>query len=170
MISKGALTKINPATLVASTTLDSSKQLSKEIFGYDFVGLLVKLFIFYSVGFVIAKVMEAIIFSRGVFTTLANLFGFQIPNSEQLPTALINLFGETGLHGFKFWDFVKIISVLLVIAEFFQYLNTQKMTGGKPSPMTMGIFTLIIISLGLVTIPELLKRIKGMDFNLESLR
>lgn len=170
MISKGALTKINPATAIGSMTLDSGKQLSKEIFGYDFVGLLVKLFIFYAVAFVIAKVMEAIIFSRGVFTTLANLLGFQIPNSEQLPTSLINLFGEQGFHGFKFWDIVKMISILMVTAEFFQYLNTQKSLGGKPSPMTMGIFTLIIISLGLVTIPELLKRIKGMDFNLESLR
>ena len=170
MLSKGALTKINPATMAASTTLGAGKQLSKEIFGYDFVGLLIKLFIFYAVAFVFAKFMEAVIFTRGAFTIIAGTLGFKIPTSEQLPQSLKDLFGEQGVKGLKFWDIVKIISILLVTAEFFQYLNNQKNSGGESSPMTIGIFTLIIISLGITTVPELVKRFKGMDFNLEELK
>ena len=51
-----------------------------------------------------------------------------------------------------------------------RYLNQNKALGGKSSPMTIGIFTLIIVALGLTTIPELIQRVKGTDFNLEALR
>ena len=139
------ITKLNPATAVTSATLQTGKTVSKEIFGYDFVGLIVKLAVFYTLG-------------------------FNIPQSDQLPDSLKNLFGEQGVKGFKFWDIIKVISILLVIAEFSRYVNTNKSLNAKSSPMTIGIFTLIIITLGLTTIPELYKRVKGTDFNLESLR
>jgi hypothetical protein len=158
------ITKLNPATAVTSATLQTGKTVSKEIFGYDFVGLIVKLAVFYLVAFVFAKIMETIIFSRGAFKIIANTLGFNIPQADQLPDSLKNLFG------FKFWDIIKVISILLVIAEFSRYVNTNKSLNAKSSPMTIGIFTLIIITLGLTTIPELYKRVKGTDFNLESLR
>lgn len=167
MLSKG---KINPASIVASHGISQSKQMSKEMFGYDFVGLLIKLFIFYAVAFVFAKFMEGVIFTRGAFVIIANTLGFSIPNSEQLPQSLKDLFGETGVGGFKFWDIIKIISILLVTAEFFRYVNTQKNLGGKSSPMTVGIFSLIIMALGITTVPELIKRFKTTDFNLEAMR
>jgi|TARA_R110002012_G_scaffold12918_2_gene56676 hypothetical protein len=164
------ITKLNPATAVTSATLQTGKTVSKEIFGYDFVGLIVKLAVFYLVAFVFAKIMETIIFSRGAFKIIANTLGFNIPQADQLPDSLKNLFGEQGVKGFKFWDIIKVISILLVIAEFSRYVNTNKSLNAKSSPMTIGIFTLIIITLGLTTIPELYKRVKGTDFNLESLR
>ena len=114
--------------------------------------------------------MEAIIFSRGAFVILANTLGFNIPNVDQFPQSLKDLFGETGIKGFKFWDIIKIVSILLVTAEFMRYVNTNKALGAKSSPMTIGIFTLIIVALGLTTVPELIQRVKGTDFNLESLR
>lgn len=170
VLSTGALTKLNPATLIASQALGTGKQISKEIFGYDFVGLMLKLFIFYAVAFIISKFFEAIILGQGAMITFLNLFGLKIPTSDIIPDFIKGLFSNTGVKGFKFWDIVKIISILLVTAEFFQYMNSQKNSGGKSSPMTMGLFTLIIIGLGLTTIPELIKRFKATDFNLESLR
>ena len=163
-------TKLNPASAVATTGLQAGKAVSKEIFGYDFVGLIVKLFVFYTVAFVFAKFMEGVIYARGSFSIIANTLGFNIPNSDQLPQSLKDLFGEQGVKGFKFWDIIKIVSILLVVAEFMRYVNTNKALGAKSSPMTIGIFTLIIVALGLTTIPELIQRVKGTDFNLEALR
>ena len=170
ILSKSAITKLNPSSAIASTGLQAGKQVSKEIFGYDFVGLIVKLVVFYGVALVIAKVMEAIIFARGAFVILANTLGYNIPSADQLPQSFKDLFGETGVKGFKFWDIIKIVSILLVVAEFMRYVNTNKALGSKASPMTIGIFTLIIVALGLTTIPELIQRVKGTDFNLEALR
>ncbi len=170
LLGKSAITKLNPATAVATTGIQTGKQISKEMFGYDFVGLIIKLAVFYGVALIIAKVMEAIIWSRGAFTILANTLGFSIPSNEQLPQTLKDLFSEQGVKGFKFWDIIKIISILLVTAEFMRYMKTNKAIGGKASPMTIGIFTLIIVALGLTTVPELIQRVKGTDFNLEALR
>jgi len=163
-------TKLNPASAVATTGIQAGKAVSKEIFGYDFVGLIVKLFVFYAVAFIFAKFMEGVIYARGAFSIIANTLGFNIPNSDQLPQSLKDLFGETGVKGFKFWDIIKIVSILLVTAEFMRYVNTNKALGAKSSPMTIGIFTLIIVALGLTTVPELIQRVKGTDFNLEALR
>ena len=170
ILSKSAITKLNPASAVATTGIQAGKQVSKEIFGYDFVGLIVKLFVFYAVAFVFAKFMEGVIYARGAFSIIANTLGFSIPSNEQLPQSLKDLFGEQGVKGFKFWDIIKIVSILLVVAEFMRYVNTNKALGAKSSPMTIGIFTLMIVALGLTTIPELIQRVKGTDFNLEALR
>jgi hypothetical protein len=170
ILGKSAITKLNPASAVATTGIQAGKQVSKEIFGYDFVGLIIKLFVFYSVAFVFAKFMEGVIYARGAFSIIANTLGFNIPNADQLPQSLKDLFGDTGVKGFKFWDIIKIVSILLVTAEFFRYVNTNKALGAKASPMTIGIFTLMILALGLTTVPELIQRVKGTDFNLEAMR
>ena len=164
------ITKLNPATAVASGAIQVGKTASKEIFGYDFIGLIIKLAVFYGVAIIFAKFMEGVILARGGFVQLVKLLGYNVPTDEQYPQVLKDLFGEQGIKGFKFWDIIKVISILLVIAEFSRYVNTNKSLNAKSSPMTIGIFTLIIITLGLTTIPELYKRVKGTDFNLESLR
>ena len=113
---------------------------------------------------IFAKVMEAIVFARGSFVLLANLLGFSIPKEEQLPQTLKDLFNG-GIKGFKFWDVVKIVALLLVITEMMMYINQNRKVGSNPSPMTLGVFTLIIVSLGATTVPELVKRIKSADFS-----
>ena len=166
ILSKSAITKLNPSSAIASTAFQIGRDKAKESYGYDFVGLLVKLFVFYTIAFVFAKFMEGVIYARGAFTIIANTLGFNIPSSEQLPQSLKDLFGEQGVKGFKFWDIIKIISILLVTAEFFSYLNSVKTDPTKKSsPMTIGLFTLIILALGLTTVSELMQRVKGTDFN-----
>ena len=158
-----------PQTIIAKEGIGQARQFATEQFGYDFVGLIVKLTIFFTVALVFAKFMEAVIFVRGGFVLLANVLGFQIPSAEQIPDSLKKLFNG-GVGGFKFWDIVKLVAIALVVAEFVMYLSNQKNSGGKPSPMTIGIFVLIFSLLGITTVPELYKRIKGTDFNLEALR
>ncbi len=157
-------TKLNPALAVAGLTVDSAKFASKEIFGFDFVNLGLKLLVYFTVALIFAKVMEAIIFARGSFILIANLFGFNIPTEDQLPQTLKDLFNG-GIKGFKFWDVVKIVALLLVITEMVMYINQNRRMGSNPSPMTLGVFTLIIVSLGITTVPELVKRIKSADFS-----
>ena len=154
-----------PQTIIAREAVGQAQGFLNEKFGYDFVGLFVKIIVYFVIAFIFAKFMEAVIFTRGLWVTLANLLGFSIPSSEQVPDSMKKLF-DGGISGFKFWDIVKIILVILVIAEFIRYVNLPQ----KSSPMTIGIFVAIISMLALTTFPELIKRIKATDFNLEALR
>ncbi len=161
--------KITPQSILASTAIDMSKRVSVETFGYDFPSLVIKLGFFFLTGLLISKFMEAVIFTRGIFVLVANTLGFNVPSSDQVPESLKKLFSD-GYYGFKFWDIIKILAIILVIWEYFNYSRTQKSTNGKISPLTTGIFVLIITLLGLVTVPELINKLKSVDFNLESMK
>ncbi len=148
----------------SGTVETASKEISKEIFGFDFINLALKLVVYFAIALIFAKVMEAIVFARGTFVVLANLLGFSIPTSDQVPQSLKDLF-DGGIKGFKFWDIIKIIAILLVITEFMIYINQNKKVGSTPSPMTIGIFILIISVLAISTIPELFNRLKTAGFS-----
>ena len=221
LIQKSGVAKLNPATAIASTGIQAGKQVSKEMFGYDFVGLLMKIVVFFAVAYLaeifirgkiaveevltgtIEKVQAGkIVGEGGVFLGSSSIAGMVfsylfksatgedynwidtspiVPKSTppESKSGLSNfwsnekvkqLFSEQGFHGLNYWSIVKIIVILLVIAEFTQYLRMNKNLGGKSSPFTIAIFTLIIVALGLNTIPDLIKKVKTTDFNLEALR
>ena len=215
-------TKLNPASAVATTGIKAGKQVSKEVFGYDFVGLVMKIVVFFAVSylaeiFIRGKIAVEEVFSGtiekvqagkivgegGVFLGSSSIAGmvfsylYKSTTGEEYnwidttPIAtstddklnsksgfsnfwsnekIKQLFSEQGFHGLNYWSVIKIIVILLVIAEFSQYLKMNKNLGGKASSFTIAIFTLIIIALGLTTVPDLIKRIKTTDFNLEALR
>ncbi len=158
LLSKNVTSKINPASIVAGAIGGAVQSDLRERFNYDFVNLGIKLLIFFGTMFIFAKFMEAVIFVRGGFLIFANLLGFNIPKSEQLPQSLKDLFNG-GINGFKFWDIVKIVAILLVVAEFMRYMSNNQ--GAKSSPMTIGIFIAIIVILGITTIPELKTRLQN---------
>ena len=216
-------TKLNPATAIAGGSIKAGKAVSKEMFGYDFVGLLMKIVVFFAVSYLaeifirgkiaveevltgtIEKVEAGkIVGEGGVFLGSSSIAGmifsylyksttgqeYNWIDTTPLDTStddsksnsksgfsnfwsnekIKQLFSEQGFHGLNYWSVIKIIVILLVIAEFSQYLKMNKNLGGKASSFTIAIFTLIIIALGLTTVPELIKRVKGTDFNLEALR
>ena len=132
---------------------DELKALSLREYNYDFVGLV--------------TFMEAVILGRGFYKTLAALFGYSIPAATEFPKFLTDLFGETGIKGFKFWDVVKLGAILMVLFEFSRYSKNNPNT---KNALTIGLFVGIIAVLGLTTLPELIKRVKTTDFDLESLR
>ena len=200
ILGKSPITKLNPASAIATTGIQTGKAISKEIFGYDFVGLLIKLVVFFAVAYlseifikgkiavdnIIRNPDTPMAVSSGffglsgiVFNYLYNTFKTDkedpvkedpIPSDFWSNEKIKQLFSENGFHGFNYWSIIKIIAVLLVIAEFTQYLRMNKALGGKTSPLTIGIFTLLIVALGLTTVSDLIQRVKKTDFNLEALR
>jgi len=163
-------TKLGQAGLAISAAQigkDELKAISLREYNYDFVGLVTKLVVYFTLSLLFAKFMEAVILGRGFYKTLANLFGYSIPVSTEFPKVITDLFGETGIKGFKFWDVVKIGAILMVL---FEYMRYSKNNPNTKSPLTVGIFVLLITILGLTTLPELIKRVKTTDFDLESLR
>ena len=146
---------------------DELKAISLREYNYDFVGLVTKLVVYFTLSILFAKFMEAVILGRGFYKTLAALFGYSIPASTEFPKFITDLFGENGVKGFKFWDLVKLGGILMVLMEFMRYSKNNPNT---KSPLTIGIFVLLITILGLTTLPELIKRVKTTDFDLESLR
>ena len=52
----------------------------------------------------------------------------------------------------------------------FEFMRYSKNNPNTKSPLTIGLFVGIIVILGVTTLPELIKRVKTTDFDLESLR
>jgi len=168
--------KSNPVSFAATETIATGKAISREVFGYDFVGLIIKLAIYFIIAYVFAKFMEAVVFVSSdplkstVFKIIFPLLGLLLPKPTDFPKQLTDLFdGGLGGCGLKFWDIIKILAIILVIAEVFRYMQAQKELGGKGSPLTFGVFTLIIIILGVTTVPELIERLKGCMMNKEQM-
>jgi len=155
------------AKLLTGVGSKAAKNISMELYGYDFVGLITKLLVLFTISLIISKVMEMIILTRGFFVSLANLIGFTIPSADQVPESLKKLFVD-GYQGLKFWDFIKILAILLVVAEYMAFHKSTEQQGGKVAPMTTGVFAVITLGLSIITIPELMQKIKRMDFNLAS--
>ena len=159
--------KAGLALTAAQVTQDELKAISLREYNYDFVGLVTKLVVYFTLSLLFAKFMEAVILGRGFYKTLASLFGYNIPASTEFPKFLVDLFGEEGIKGFKFWDIVKLGAILMVLFEFNRYVKNNPNT---KNALTIGLFVGIIAVLGLTTLPELVKRVKTTDFDLESLR
>ena len=164
-----AAAKGNIAGMVTKQAVSTAQKSSVELFGYDFTGLVVKLVVYFGLALIFSKIMEGIILARGGFVQFANLLGINIPQSEQMPDSLKKLF-DGGINGFKFWDIIKVIAILLVIMEYLRYSQSIKNLNAKVSPMTSGVFILLIVIMGITTIPELHKRIKMTDLNLDQFK
>jgi len=144
---------------VARSALAVAKEgrlaLKQETDDFDFAGLIIKLFLFFTVAFVINKIFEAIIFGQNLLFQLFNLFGVNTPN--QLPEAVVK-FMQEGFHGIKYWDLVKIVAIILVVLEWYSLSQRRTLT-----PTTQGLFLVIGSGLALFTIPELFQRLKEMQ-------
>jgi hypothetical protein len=141
------------ASTVAKQQLKKTAQKSIAITGYDFVGLSLRLIFFFGFAFVIDIYFKATI-SGGTFL---NVLGLNLPTS--MPQWLTDFF-TVGVKGFKFWDVIKIISIALVVLEYFRYEQDLKRSNESPNPTTTGLFALITLGLSLITIPELIQKIK----------
>jgi hypothetical protein len=226
LIQKSGVAKLNPATAIATTGIQAGNKILIDKIGYDFVGLLIKIVVFFAVSYLAEVFIRGKIAVEEVLTGQISLGGkkgwfggssiggmifgylfksatgqeynwdptatndptkFKPPEGksqytgreEDRPIGLSNfwsnekvkqLFSEQGFHGLNYWSIIKIIVILLVITEFTQYLRMNKNLGGKSSPFTIAIFTLIIVALGLNTIPDLIEKVKTTDFNLEAFR
>lgn len=186
-----------PASLVASMALKQGIKLpeklrkqSMELFGYDFVGLIIKMLVIYVFAWLAEIYLKGRIFFDdpnnqrriglaffGLAGVLVNLlfeyFEKQKKAGESIKSidneTLRQLFGEgvpIGQFNIKYWDLIKILINLLLIVEALQYFEKSKLNNSQPSPMTYGAFVVIIGIHGMTTLPNLIEKITNMNFNL----
>jgi len=91
--------------------LKASREYSVSVLGYDFIGLISRLAIFFITGFLINSYFQATIQGGIWLNSLAGFFGLNFPTT--LPEWTTKLF-TTGFHNITFWQIVQVISVLIV--------------------------------------------------------
>ena len=139
--------------------LKASREYSVSVLGYDFVGLISRLAIFFVTGFLINAYFHASI-SGGIWlNSLAGFLGLKFPNT--LPDWTIKLF-TTGYKGITFSQIIQIIAVLIVVIEYMQYERMLKERQEKPNVTTGAVFAMIGLAISLLTFPQIIQKIKEM--------
>jgi hypothetical protein len=139
--------------------LKASREYSVSVLGYDFIGLISRLAIFFITGFLINSYFRATI-SGGIWlNSLAGFFGLNFPTT--LPEWVTKLF-TTGFHNITFWQIVQVIAVLIVVVEYMQYDRMLKQTNEKPNVTTGAVFAMIGLGLSLITFPQIIQKAKEM--------
>ena len=139
--------------------LKASREYSVSVLGYDFIGLISRLVIFFLTGFLINSYFQATIQGGIWLNSLAGFFGLNFPTT--LPEWVTKLF-TTGFHNITFWQIVQTIAVLIVVVEYMQYDRMLKQTDQKPNVTTTAVFAMIGLGLSLITFPQIVQKVKEM--------
>ena len=139
--------------------LKASREYSVSVLGYDFIGLISRLAIFFITGFLINSYFQATIQGGIWLNSLAGFFGLNFPTT--LPEWITKLF-TTGFHNITFWQIVQVISVLIVVMEYMQYDRMLKEKQEKPNITTGAVFAMIGLGLSLITFPQIVQKIQEM--------
>jgi len=139
--------------------LKASREYSVSVLGYDFIGLISRLAIFFLTGFLINAYFQATIQGGIWLNSLAGFLGLNFPTT--LPEWTTKLF-TTGFHNITFWQIVQTIAVLIVVVEYMQYERMLKEKQEKPNVTTTAVFAMIGIGLSLVTFPQIIQKVKEM--------
>ena len=139
--------------------LKASREYSVSVLGYDFIGLISRLAIFFVTGFLINSYFQATIQGGIWLNSLAGFFGLNFPTT--LPEWVTKLF-TTGFHNITFWQIVQTIAVLIVVVEYMQYDRSLKETNQKPNVTTTAVFGMIGLGLSLITFPQIIQKVKEM--------
>ena len=185
-------------------------ELYQRKLGYNFVDLITKLVLFYSIAFLIAKYMEAVIYFQGGMATIAGFFGIKISQADQLPRQWVELFVDvnqktysatpTGAGQFnppgwdkpydygsvqhqeaepylfpqkevkyKFWDLINAIVVFYIGWEAYKYYdNASKDPNKKVDLLTLAIFSLLMLAVGVLSFSKFLGRFSFNRFQEEN--
>jgi hypothetical protein len=139
--------------------LKASREYSVSVLGYDFIGLISRLAIFFLTGFLINSYFQATIQGGIWLNSLAGFFGLNFPTT--LPEWVTKLF-TTGFHNITFWQIVQVIAVLIVVVEYMQYDRMLKEKQEKPNITTGAVFAMIGLGLSLITFPQIVQKIQEM--------
>jgi len=139
--------------------LKASREYSVSVLGYDFIGLISRLAIFFLTGFLINSYFQATIQGGIWLNSLAGFFGLNFPTT--LPEWVTKLF-TTGFHNITFWQIVQTIAVLIVVVEYMQYDRMLKEKQEKPNVTTTAVFAMIGLGLSLITFPQIIQKVKEM--------
>ena len=164
----GALFGAKEIIEVGEVGRKKTSAISTELFGYDFVGLSIKIVIIFGVGIIIDKIHFAIVGTSGLIASITGALGFSLPSENDEPQMFKALFSEEGFQGIKFWDIIKFLVITVVVLEMISYIAAQKKLGGEASPITLAVFGIIIFGLSIYTVPELLQKLQSRLNNKES--
>ena len=139
--------------------LKASRQYSVSVLGYDFIGLVGRLIVFFLAAFLINAYFQATISGNIWLNSLGSFFGMKFPQS--LPQWVTDLF-TVGYHNINFWQIVQIIGIILVIVEYTQYDKKLKLQNEKPNATTTAVFAMLALGLSLITFPTMIQKIKEM--------
>ena len=139
--------------------LKASREYSVSVLGYDFIGLISRLAIFFLTGFLINSYFQATIQGGIWLNSLAGFFGLNFPTT--LPEWVTKLF-TSGFHNITFWQIVQTIAVLIVVVEYMQYDRMLKEKQEKPNVTTTAVFAMIGLCLSLITFPQIIQKVKEM--------
>ena len=139
--------------------LKASREYSVSVLGYDFIGLISRLAIFFLTGFLINSYFQATIQGGIWLNSLASFFGLNFPAT--LPEWVTKLF-TTGFHNITFWQIVQVIAVLIVVVEYMQYdrMLKEQTPPKNPNTTTTAVFSIIALGLSLITFPQIVQKIK----------
>jgi len=139
--------------------LKASREYSVSVLGYDFIGLISRLVVFFLAAFLINAYFQATISGNIWLNSLGSFVGMKFPQS--LPQWVTDLF-TVGYHNVNFWQIVQIIAIILVILEYTQYDKKLKLQYEKPNATTTAVFAILALGLSLITFPTIIQKIKEM--------
>ena len=162
-----------PPTLAAARAAfggaKKSQEFSAEVLGYDFIGLIMKLVVYFTIAWFADKYVKYII-NPTAPSIIVSIFGALGGLPIFALAAWIKSLFESqvtapteGKLPFKYWDIIKGGAIMLVIWEWSRYKNSQEALGGATSPMTNGIFMALLGLLSLMTIPDVVQKLKEMQ-------
>ena len=139
--------------------LKASREYSVSVLGYDFIGLISRLVVFFLAAFLINAYFQATISGNIWLNSLGSFVGMKFP--QTLPQWVTDLF-TVGYHNVNFWQIVQIIAIILVIVEHTQYDKKLKLQNETPNATTTAVFAMIALGLSLITFPQIIQKIKEM--------
>ena len=157
MVVQSLLAAAPIAARLGKEGIKKGKEYSVSEYGYDFIGLITRIFIFFAIGYLIDLYFKASIAGGTILNTIASTLGLSLPTT--MPDWLRQLFQE-GYHGVSFWKIIQVIAILIVVMEYVQYDRTLKERGEKPNASTIGLFVLLGGALTIATVPQVVQMVK----------
>jgi len=157
-----------PTAILARQGAKQASKISAQHLGFDFIPLITSLLIFYSIAFVFAKYMEGVQFATGGIRAIAGVLGYSMPSSEELPNTWTQLFSETGFKGFKFWDIINVVAILIIVVTAFNFQkSTEAIPNAKVQPITWAIFAMLVSFIVITGVSKLVMKLQQRNFQSE---
>ncbi len=142
-------------------------EISSELFGYNFVNLIMQLAILYIAVWVLVQIYN---FGRSIEGATSNPIIVNILNAlglKEYDFPDIKILNDLidGKNGFDIWTVVNVLAVILILMEWNNFDKSQKALGAKANTMTTAAFTLIAIVFGLMSIPKVLEKARSIDIS-----
>ena len=157
MVVQSLLAAAPIAARIGKAGITAGIKYSTDKYGYDFIGLITRIFIFFAIGYLIDLYFKASIAGGTILNTIAASLGLALPTT--MPDWLRQLFQE-GYHGVSFWKIIQVITILIVVMEYVQYTRTLKEKGETANASTTALFVLLGAALTIATVPQVVQMVK----------